>query len=272
MRHRSFFLLVAVFGLVSHAAAQNTEFLPGMEWEAPPVVDPGPTSASPPSDAIVLFDGTDASAWENGENWTVKDGVLYAGSGYITTKQHFGDLQLHLEWSAPDEVSGQGQGRGNSGVFLMGKYEVQVLDNFNNATYPEGQAGAVYKQTAPMANAMRSPTEWNTYDILWTCPRFNSSSQLVEPAYVTVIHNGVVLLNHFELRGDTPWARPPRYVDIGPKGPIALQDHGNPVAFRNIWVRELKPAVGERREPRFKDHESGETWTLIEEADGRVQE
>ncbi|MEO0530846.1 MAG: DUF1080 domain-containing protein, partial [Planctomycetota bacterium] len=242
-------LIVCLLGFASCGVAQTIEYLPSMEWEPAPVVTPGATDDAPPSDAIVLFDGKDKSAWKNAESWTIKDGVLYAGTGYIETKQEFGDLQLHLEWSAPDEVKGDGQGRGNSGVFLMGVYEVQVLDSFNNPTYADGQAGAVYKQKPPLANAMRSPTEWNTYDIFWTCPRFNSSSQLTEPAYVTVVHNGVLVVNHFAVRGDTAWHRPPRYVDIGPKGPIGLQDHGNPVRFRNIWVRELSPPVGEHREP-----------------------
>ncbi|TWT47427.1 3-keto-disaccharide hydrolase [Botrimarina hoheduenensis] len=246
---------------VSPSVAQ-TEFLPGMAWQEPPVVDPGATYEAPPSDAVVLFDGKDLSAWENGENWPVKDGVAYSGKNYLTSKQTFGDCQLHLEWSAPVPVEGEGQGRGNSGVFLMGRYEVQILDNYENPTYPEGQAGSVYKQTPPMVNAMRKPGEWNTYDIFWTCPRFNASSQLVEPAYVTVVHNGVLLLNHFALRGDTPWHRPPQYVDIGPKGPIALQDHGNPVRFRNIWVRELSPPVGEPREPLLWDHGSDEKKPL----------
>jgi hypothetical protein len=240
-----------------------------MEWAEPPVVTPGARDSDPPSDAVVLFGGKDLSAWENGENWSVKDGIAYAGTGYITTKQTFGDLQLHLEWSAPTKVIGDGQGRGNSGVFLMGIYEVQVLDSFQNKTYPEGQATAIYKQTPPMVNAMRKPGEWNAYDIFWTCPKFNSSGQLLEPAYVTVVHNGVLVQNHFALRGDTPWARPPRYVDIGPKGPIALQDHGNPVAFRNIWVRELTPPKGERRTPMMHDHDSDTKKTLVEVAEGQ---
>lgn len=238
-----------------------------MAWEVPPVVTPGATNDAPPSDAVVLFDGKDLSAWNNGENWSVKDGIAYAGKGYVVTKEKFGDLQLHLEWSAPTEVKGKGQGRGNSGVFLMGVYEVQILDSFENPTYAEGQATAIYKQTPPMANVTRKPGQWNTYDIFWTCPRFNSSSQLVEPAYVTVVHNGVLVQNHFAVRGDTVWNRPPRYLDIGPKGPIALQDHGNPVAFRNIWVRELTPPTGERREPMLKDHSTGKTQTLREIAD-----
>lgn len=257
-------LLVAFGPFVSIGAAQNVEFLPGMEWQEPPLVTPGDEPGAPPSDAVVLFGGEDLSAWENGENWPVKDGIAYAGKGYITTKEKFGDCQLHVEWSAPTNVQGDGQGRGNSGIFLMGRYELQVLDSFNNPTYFEGQAASIYKQTPPLANAMRKPGEWNTYDVFWTCPRFNSSNQLVEPAYITVVHNGVLVQNHFALRGDTPWARPPRYVNIGPKGPIAIQDHGNPVRFRNIWVREIKPAVGEQREPMVWDHTSGKKRTFAE--------
>lgn len=240
-----------------------------MEWDTPPVVTPGETPGAPPSDAIVLFDGKDLSAWKGGEKWRIEDGAAYVRGGGITTKQEFGDIQLHVEWSAPNEVKGKGQGRGNSGIFLMGIYEVQVLDNYDNPTYPEGQAGSVYKQTPPMVNAVRPPTEWNTYDIFWTCPKFNSSSQLEEPAYVTIVHNGVLLVNHFAVRGDTVWHRPPRYVDIGPKGPIFLQDHGNPVAYRNIWVRELKAPVGERREPTLRHHGKKETRTLREDADAK---
>lgn len=264
MRH---LLLVACLVAFTASLAKGTEYLPGMAWEVPPVVTPGTTNDAPPSDAVVLFDGKDLSAWNNGENWSVKEGIAYAGKGYVVTKQKFGDLQLHLEWSAPTKVKGNGQGRGNSGVFLMGVYEVQILDSYENPTYAEGQATAIYKQTPPMANVTRKPGEWNTYDIFWTCPRFNSSSQLVEPAYVTVVHNGVLTQNHFAVRGDTPWHRPPRYVDIGPKAPIALQDHGNPVAFRNIWVRELTPPTGERREPMLWDHGSNTKRTLREAAD-----
>lgn len=231
------------------------------------MVDPGATNAEPPSDAIVLFDGSDLSQWNNGENWKVSDGVATAAQGMITTKQEFGDVQLHLEWSAPTVIEGEGQGRGNSGVFLMGKYEVQILDSYQNKTYPDGQATAVYKQTAPMANAMRAPGEWNTYDIFWTCPKFDGG-ELVSPAYVTVMHNGVLVQNHFELQGDTPWHRPPEYEDVGPTGPISLQDHGNPVRFRNIWVREIKPAAGSPREAMYKNHATGLTWPASKGPDG----
>jgi hypothetical protein len=229
------------------------EYLPGIEWKEPPVVTPGKTDSDPPSDAIVLFGGTDASEWNNGENWTVEDGCLVAGRGYIVSKREFGDCQVHVEWSAPAPAKGSGQGRGNSGIFLMGKYEMQVLDSFDNKTYFDGQAAAIYKQTPPMVNAMRPPGEWNSYDIFWTCPQFDEDGQLKSPAYVTAMHNGVLVLNHFELLGDTPFNRPPKYEDVGPRGPISIQDHGNPVRFRNIWVRELTPAVGKQvREPNMK--------------------
>ncbi|EMI18711.1 multi-domain protein [Rhodopirellula maiorica SM1] len=215
---------------------------------------PGETNADAPSDAVILFDGADLSEWKNGDKWDVKDGVASTGKGMITTKQEFGDCQLHIEWSAPTPVKGSGQGRGNSGVFMMGRYEIQVLDSYDNETYFDGQAGAIYKQTPPSVNATRPPGEWNTYDIFWTAPRFGDDQKLVSPAYVTVVHNGVLILNHFELKGDTPYNRPPEYKAHKPVGPISLQDHGNPVRFRNIWVREFKPAVGvQEREPFLRD-------------------
>lgn len=230
------------------------EYLNGIEWEEPPVIAPGVENSDPPSDAIVLFGGEDLSQWKNGENWPVKHGVAYSGRGQIVTKEEFGDCQLHLEWSAPTPIKGSGQGRGNSGVFLMGKYEIQVLDSYGNQTYHDGQAGAVYKQTPPAVNAMRPPGQWNTYDIFWTGPRFADDGSLTSPAYVTVVHNGILILNHFELKGDTPFHRPPEYKQHPPEGPIALQDHGNPVRFRNIWIREFKPARGEQvREPFIRD-------------------
>tara|TARA_R110002049_G_scaffold27321_2_gene94378 strand:+ start:661205 stop:662017 length:813 start_codon:yes stop_codon:yes gene_type:complete len=225
------------------------EYLSGIEWEEPAVVDPGETNADPPSDAIVLFDGTDLSNWQNAENWTVKDGVAITGKGKITSKQEFGDCQLHVEWSSPLPAEGTGQGRGNSGVFLMDRYEVQVLDSYQNETYFDGQAGAIYKQSPPAVNANRPPGQWNVYDIFWTAPRFDDAGQLQSPAYVTVVHNGVLIQNHFELKGDTPFNRPPEYTAHGPTGPISLQDHKNPVRFRNIWVREFKPSSGQQVRP-----------------------
>lgn len=247
-----------------HNQVNAQEYLNGIEWQKPAIVTPGETNAAPPSDAIVLFGGEDASAWQNGENWKVENGDLIAGRGPIQTKQEFGDCQLHIEWSAPTPPSGSGQGRGNSGVFMMGTYEIQVLDSYDNETYHDGQAGAIYKQTPPMVNATRPPGEWNTYDIFWTAPRFDEDGKLVSPAYVTVVHNGVLILNHFELLGDTPYHRPPQYNAHGPKGPISLQDHGNPVRFRNIWVREIKPVVGKQvREPFLRQ---GDVETPISKA------
>lgn len=229
------------------------EYLTGIEWQEPPVVAPGAENHQPPSDAIVLFDGTSLDAWANSERWKIEDGAMVVGKKYIRTKQEFGDCQLHIEWSAPNPPKGNSQQRGNSGVFFCAYpgaesrgYEVQVLDCYNNKTYFDGQAAAVYKQTPPMANACRPPGEWNTYDIFWTAPRFNEDGSLKSPAYVTVVHNGVLVLNHFELLGDTPYNRPPMYKKHSVKGPIALQDHGNPVRYRNIWIRELTAPQGER--------------------------
>ncbi len=226
------------------------EYLTGIKWQQPPIIQPGQTNDAPPSDAIVLFNGKDLNNWENGERWTIEDGVIFCGKGVITSKEKFGDCQLHIEWSAPTEVKGSGQGRGNSGVFMMGKYEIQVLDSYDNETYFDGQAGAIYKQTPPMVNAMRAPGQWNAYDIFWTAPRFNEDGTLKSPAYITLVHNGVLLLNHFALLGDTPFNRPPEYKQHADVGPISLQDHGNPVRFRNIWVRPLVAPQGEQvREP-----------------------
>lgn len=230
------------------SAADAGEYLPGIKWEEPKVVTPGKTNDQPPSDAIVLFDGKNLDAWNNGEKWKIDDGVATVGKGEITTKQKFGDCQLHIEWSSPtNSGDAKGQARGNSGVFF-GPYELQVLDSYENKTYFEGQAGAIYKQTPPWSNAMRPPGEWNTYEIIWTAPKFKEDGSLESPAYITALHNGVVIQNHFELQGDTPFVRPPAYQKHG-KLPIRLQDHGNPVRFRNIWVREIKPPVGERVHP-----------------------
>jgi len=230
------------------------EYLNGIKWITPAIVAPGAQNSDAPSDAVVLFDGKDKSQWNNADTWEVKDGVLLCGKAEIRSKAEFGDCQLHIEWSAPTPAKGSGQGRGNSGVFMMGKYELQVLDSFDNVTYSDGQAGSIYKQTPPMANAMRRPGEWNTYDIFWTCPRFQEDGAMESPAYITAVHNGVLILNHFQLLGDTPFNRAPRYKAHSSKGPIAIQDHGNPVRFRNIWIREVKPAVGvKEREPFLKN-------------------
>ena len=243
-------IVLALIGLSLVPTATAKEYLTGIEWEEPKVVTPGEQDRLPPSDAVVLFDGKDLSAWTNGEKWKVENGDMVVGKGRVQTKQEFGDCQLHIEWSSPTPAKGNGQQRGNSGVFFIGTYEIQVLDSYKNKTYFDGQAGAIYKQTPPMANAMRPPGEWNTYDIFWTSPRFNEDGALKSPAYITAVHNGVLVLNHFELLGDTPYHRAPEYKAHSPKGPIALQDHGNPVRFRNIWVREIKAPVGKQvREP-----------------------
>lgn len=240
--------LLPLTALSPLATAQ--EYLSGIEWKKPPIVKPGQSDADPPSDAVVLFDGSDLSQWKGGENWSVKDSLMVVGKGTLTSKEEFGDCQLHIEWSAPKPPSGSGQGRGNSGVFMMGRYELQVLDSYENETYADGQAGAIYKQTPPAVNATRPPGQWNTYDIFWTAPRFDEDGELRSPASITVVHNGVLILNHFELLGDTPYNRPPKYTAHSATGPITLQDHGDPVRFRNIWVREYQPASGvQQREP-----------------------
>jgi Domain of Unknown Function (DUF1080) len=247
------------------AVAMNREYLTGIEWSEPPVVTPG-TNGSPPSDAVVLFDGKDLSAWEGGDKWTVEDGVFVVGKGKgdIKTKQSFGNCQLHIEWSAPTNPTGHSQDRGNSGVFLQDRYEMQVLDSYKDKTYFDGQAAAIYKQTPPMVNAMRPPGEWNAYDIIWTAPKFNDDGSLKSPAYITALHNGVLVLNHFQVLGDTPWHSVPKYEQHG-AAPIRLQDHGHPVRYRNIWVRELKPIEGHQaRDPFFEDHDTGRKWLVSE--------
>ena len=250
-------LFTASCALIFAAGSQPSlaqEYLSGIKWPTPPVVKPGDKCGEPPSDATVLFNGRDLKNWKNGENWKVEDGVIVSGKGAVTSQEQFGDCQLHIEWATPSKVVGSGQGRGNSGVFMMGIYEIQVLDSYENETYADGQAAAIYKQTPPMVNVTRPPGEWNTYDIFWTAPKFDKDGSLQSPAYVSLMHNGVLVLNHFALLGDTPFHRPPQYNAHPSQGPISLQDHGNPLRFRNIWVRPLKPASGERvREPYLRN-------------------
>jgi hypothetical protein len=217
---------------------EAAEWKSGIEWEEPKVIDPG-SATKPPSDAIVLFDGKDLSKWIGAEKWEVKDGVAIPVKGDLVTKDQFGDCQIHLEFATPAEVKGSGQGRGNSGVFLMNRYEVQILDSYENKTYFDGQCGSIYKQHPPLVNACRKPGEWQSYDIIFNAPKF-AEGKLVKPGYVTVLHNGVVIQNHWELLGNTAWDSPPMYKPHGEKGPIRLQNHGNPVQFRNIWVREIR--------------------------------
>ncbi len=217
-------------------------------WEPEPsLVRPGP-EVTPPSDAIALFDGTNLSEWihEDGREaeWIVENGVMTVapGTGSIRTRQGFGDVQLHIEWRAPAEIVGEGQGRGNSGLFLMERYEVQILDSYENRTYSNGQAGSVYKQHIPLVNASRPPGEWQSYDVVFTAPRFDPAGGVVSPAYMTVFHNGVLIQNHVELQGSTVYIGLPEYETHGDLEPILLQDHSNPVSFRNIWVREISDA------------------------------
>ncbi len=264
MKFCSHVLLLAVV-LTVFPAVEAQEWKSGVEWQEPPLVTPGATNDQPPSDAVVLFNGGDLSAFENGDKWLVENGVAIPKGGEIRTKQHFGSMQLHVEWAAPDEVKGSGQGRGNSGIFLMGLYEVQVLDSFENETYFDGQAGSIYKQTAPLANAMRKPGEWNTYDIVFNAPVFKVNGDVETPGYVTLIQNGVLMLNHFELLGPTSYVDAPHYVPHAETGPIALQFHGDPVKFRNIWVRELKPAVGNRTSAGFHIGKKAEPKPKAEE-------
>jgi len=213
-------------------------------WEPVPAkVTPGENGAAP-SDAIILFDGKDLNEWTNGEGgaagWTVENGFMTVKpkTGVIKTKQKFGDFQLHIEWRAPSEIVGEGQGRGNSGIFLMERYELQVLDSYVSKTYSNGQAGSLYKQGIPLVNACKAPGEWQTYDVVFMAPVFTEKGDLKAPARITVFHNGVLIQNNFELRGPTEYNRIPMYEAHG-KGSLVLQDHGNPVSYRNIWVREL---------------------------------
>ncbi len=243
--------LCAIGLLAAADSAFAQEWKSGVEWQEPPLVTPGATSDAAPSDAIVLFDGTNLDQWEDGKNWQVADCVAIPQKSQIVSRQHFGDMQLHLEWSSPTEVRGEGQGRGNSGVYLMGLYEVQILDSFENATYFDGQAGSIYKQTPPLANVMRKPGEWNYYDIVFTVPKFKGNGDIDQPGHVTLIQNGVLMLNHFELMGPTNFLEAPHDKPHAETGPISLQFHGDSVRFRNIWVREIKPPVGHRTGPPF---------------------
>jgi hypothetical protein len=219
----------------------------------PAVVTPG-TNGSPPSDAIVLFNGANLDEWvlmkdRSPATWTLADGAMTVNKavGGIETKRTFTDYQMHLEWRIPVGITGSGQARGNSGVFLastgpgdMG-YELQVLDSYNNSTYVNGQAASIYKQSPPLVNAMRPPGEWQVYDIIWTAPRFNADGSLKSPAYITALHNGVLVQNHYMLKGHTPYIGLPQYKAHG-AAPIKLQAHGDPsppISFRNIWIRSL---------------------------------
>jgi hypothetical protein len=219
---------------------------------APPVITPGAECGAAPSDAVVLFDGTEASMTNNWTDtkgnptkWVFRDGCMESvkGAGYIQTKQQFGSCQLHVEFATPSRVIGNSQGRGNSGVFLHGQYEVQVLDSYENKTYPDGQCGALYGRAVPLVNASRKPGAWQSYDIIYHRPMFDKDGNVTRKATFTVLHNGVVIQDHVELVGGTGWINPHAVTDYKPhgdKGPIQFQDHGNPVRYRNVWIRELK--------------------------------
>lgn len=243
-------LLLMAAGGISAQTAVPEKMKPSMTevWDPEvPVVIPGHTPGDAPSDAIVLFGGTDLeSEWVNDRGghpgWKVEDGcaTVVKGTGSIHTRRKFSDVQLHIEWRTPAEVVGKSQGRGNSGVFLQERYEVQVLDSYNNRTYRNGQAGSIYKQYAPLVNASKEPGEWQTYDIIYIAPRFNDDGTCFSPPEITVLHNGVLVQNRSSIRGPTVFAGIPEYgIESHGAAGIKLQNHGNPVSFRNIWVREL---------------------------------
>jgi len=250
-------------GVMGQLGYEDTPFLPGQKWRVhdskrpqPPVVAPASIPGNPPSDAIILFDGKDLSKWRSAwtggpARWKVENGYMeiVPGTGDIQTVEEFGDCQLHIEWMIPEDVKGSGQGRGNSGIFLMGRYEIQVLDSYENQTYADGMAAAIYGQYPPLVNACRKPGEWQTYDIIWIAPRFEGE-KLVRPGYLTLIHNGVVVHYHTPIMGLTRHRRFPTYQPHPPVGPLRIQDHGFRVRFRNIWYRPLKGYDGE---PEWRD-------------------
>jgi hypothetical protein len=235
-------IILGALGLVGHALADR--YLNGTVWPEPPVVTPGEANAAP-SDAEVLFDGKNFDAWEGAKDWKVDADGGFTVKGLIKTKKSFGDCQLHVEFASPKEVKGDGQGRGNNGIGLMdAHYEIQVLDSYDNKTYPEGACASVYNQTPPMVNSSRKPGEWQTYDIVFTVPHFDADGKVTKPAYVTVLHNGVVVQNHTEVLGNTYYDKAMAYTKHAEKLPLVLMYHGNPVRFRNIWIREVKPLEG----------------------------
>lgn len=265
MRHRSkWAAALAVAGVAAIVAAQtakpkfrnsplgytDTPVLPGQKWRVhdisrphPREVTPGAQCGAPPSDAVVLFDGKDLSHWEpqtKGKTWKLGDGYVevVGGAGDLVSKEKFGDAQFHIEWASPSEILGTSQWRGNSGILLMHRYEIQVLDSYRTPTYADGQAGAIYGQWPPLVNASRAPGQWQTYDILWEAPRFEGD-KLVKPAYVTVIHNGVMLHHHKEVVGAMAHRKVGVYSAHGAEEPLGLQDHDTPVRYRNIWARRI---------------------------------
>jgi hypothetical protein len=251
-------ILILAFGVLILSGVPNiSKTQVNTQWKIhdperplPPVINPGTASTQdtpgrPPSDAIVLFDGKDLSRWAHKDGsaakWKVENGYaeVVAKSGYVYTRDSFGDCQLHVEFAEPAPPKGESQERGNSGVFLMGMYEVQVLDSYENKTYADGQASAVYGQYPPQVNASRPPGQWQSYDIVFHGPRFDKDGKLLRPARVTMLHNGVLVQDNVELTGPTAHKARPPYNPHTEKLPLALQDHGDAVRFRNIWIREL---------------------------------
>lgn len=244
-------MLLSLSSVAVFAQEKMPEMVPEMTeiWDPEvTVITPGETPSDAPSDAIILMgEGVNlADEWTddkgNSPRWEYENGIAttHKGTGVIKTKREFQDFQLHVEWRTPSEVIGESQGRGNSGIFLQGLYEVQVLDNYNNRTYRNGQAGSIYKQYAPLVNVCKAPGVWQSYDIIYTAPRFREDGTYFIRPTVTVIQNGVLVQNHVELRGPTEYIGIPEYsVKPHGDGPLILQDHGNPVSYRNIWIREL---------------------------------
>jgi hypothetical protein len=239
---------VALSGIAAATQVQQQQLQPFPPPKNEPVaVTPGPKPGDPPSDAVILFDGKNLSGWESARpgggdaKWEVKDGYIQVmpKTGDIQTREKFGDVQLHIEWATPEVVKGEGQGRGNSGIFLMNHYELQVLDSFNNKTYFHGQAGSIYKQYAPLVNVSRKPGEWQAYDVVFTAPRFDEQGKALQRARFTVFQNGVLVQNNVEVFGDTYNDKPAVYTHHGNQEPLKLQDHGDLIRYRNIWIRKL---------------------------------
>ena len=255
MDRKKLSLLLTAIVMATAAFAQGDPKLTEVYTPVPKVVTAGKVTSDAPSDAIILFDGKNLDEWVSTEDtskaaaWTVGKNILTVkkGTGNIQTKKLFTNYQLHLEWRIPSNITGEGQARGNSGVFLAstGKgdagYEMQILDCYNNKTYTNGQTASIYKQSVPLANACKKPGEWQTYDIIWTAPTFNEDGSVKSTAKVTALHNGVLVQNNYELKGETAYIGAPQYKKIGPS-PVKLQAHGDksePISFRNIWIREL---------------------------------